>query len=57
MTVVTELDLPLFDVFDPEWDATVDERTQQVLADGGWIVKSPLWFTVMYATPSGVSAR
>jgi cytochrome P450 len=47
MTVVTDLDLPFFDIFDPDYGATCHERAQAVLAAGGWIVRTPIGYGVI----------
>ena len=47
MTVVTDLDLPFFDIFDPDYGATCHERAQAVLAEGGWIVRTPIGYGVI----------
>jgi cytochrome P450 len=47
MTLVTELDLEMFNIFDPDEAATLHPRVQAVLADGGWLVQTPLWYSAV----------
>lgn len=47
MPVVTELDLPMFNVFDPEVNETLHPRIQGLLAEGAWLVQTPLWYSVI----------
>ena len=47
MTLVTELELEMFNIFDPDEAATMHPRLQTVLADGGWLVQTPLWYSAV----------
>jgi len=47
MPTIDEMDVPFLDIFDPEVVANIQERTTQLLADGHWLVRTPVWHSVI----------
>ena len=47
MPTIDEMDVPFLDIFDPEVVANIQERTSQLLADGHWLVRTPVWHSVL----------
>lgn len=47
MTLVTELDLPMFNLFDPEVMASLTEETHALVSRGEWLVQTPIAYSVL----------
>lgn len=47
MTVVTDLDLPMFDLFDPVVVESLPTELDALLRQGAWLVRTPLWVSVI----------
>jgi len=47
MALVTELDLPMFNLFDPDVIATLTDATHALIAGGGWLSQTPISYSVL----------
>ena len=47
MPTIDETDVPFLDIFDPEVAADLQGRTGALLADGHWLVRTPVWYSVI----------